>query len=860
MKFKEDRPMKAKAILITALLCAFAGTAHAQWDGNGTSAQGIAIWTALQAAFDAASTDANNPTTITLAGNVTASESDSYLLLSGGRHVVLDLNGHTLSRGLTAATTNGYVIGMANGSLTIRDSGTGGTITGGYNTGNIGCIAVSTNATLTLESGTISGNRITNQGGSAINCSGTVYMTGGTITGNTANTGRDGYEASDLNMCGAIYFSGSSGAALYMSGGAITGNRCGRTTAGAAGITSHLGIGSASVHLSGNYNISGNEQGTYNRATGEWTDLTPSDIHNSPRLAIRIDGPVSPAAPARLILNGSTGGHRETFTSGWATHMGSADPEDYFTLDPASGLGIGIVGGEAHIGTLHAITLADGLTASVTSAAQGKSVTLGGAAAPGTIGGITYATDYIVSYNDGTTDHADRYAADALGNATFLMPDADVTVSSETVGTAVAYIDEDGNEQNCTDFTVVSSSYAFGDYYGTATLGVDDNVERWYAVVGTVSLDKPLMVNGNARLILCDGAALNINADIKFGTAFGGSNHGLTIYGQARQTGTLSVTNTGGAIYVNTFTVNGGTVIATGGTDREGILISGNSYGILTINRGSVTATGAFGVNLNNQGTLTQNGGTLSATGSGIYRAGINNVNATLNILGGTFSATGTDGAYGIYADASDIYATTVTLGWTNPDDRITASSIYLDGDATLQVRDGQTLYADDVPYSGDITASAGDLAGKTLAPYQGAGSGTSAVTARKASFAGVERYWTTFYSATRYALPAGAQAFIMKSDHVLYRIGDGSVIPAGCAVVIMADASALTNRTATGGIVTLTPTSAAEPSVSGNILLGVDSPTAAPSGAYVMSKVGSDFGFFTFTGTIPANKAYYVE
>ena len=105
------------------------------------------------------------------------------------------------------------------------------------------------------------------------------------------------------------------------------------------------------------------------------------------------------------------------------------------------------------------------------------------------------------------------------------------------------------------------------------------------------------------------------------------------------------------AIIVAYVKSNGGTIIATG-TDREGIMISGN--GILTINRGSVTATGAFGVNLNNQGTLTQNGGTLSATGSGIYNAGISNVNATLNILGGTFSATGTDGAYGIYADASD--------------------------------------------------------------------------------------------------------------------------------------------------------------------------------------------------------------
>ena len=495
------------------------------------------------------------------------------------------------------------------------------------------------------------------------------------------------------------------------------------------------------------------------------------------------------------------------------------------------------------------------------------------------------------------------------GTWSFTMPAADATV---TALMGMPYIDENGNEQTCTDFTLVGSSYAFGDDNGTATLGVDDNVERWYAVVGTVSLDKPLNVYGNAHLILCDGAALNINAD-NDGAAFNipaSNGSDFTIYGQAQGIGTLRVTNTRGIggraidIKKNT-TINGGSVIAS--SKGNGIVISGT----LTINRGIVTATGEFeGISVHPDCTITQNGGTLNATsGNNTYYAGIYaHVSSTVNILGGIVTATGTGGAYGIrahasstvnilggivtatgdigiYADDSPVYilggilnatgstygidavnksqqssTTLITLGWTTPDDRITASSIYFDGDATLQVRDGQTLYADDVPYSGDITASAGDLAGKTLAPYQGAGSGTSAVTARKASFAGVERYWTTFYSATRYALPAGAQAFIMKSDHVLYRIGDGSVIPAGCAVVIMADASALTNPTATGGIITITETTAAEPSVSGNILLGVDTPTSAPSGAHVLSKVGDDFGFFTFTGTIPANKAYYVE
>jgi len=68
---------------------------------------------------------------------------------------------------------------------------------------------------------------------------------------------------------------------------------------------------------------------------------------------------------------------KETFTSGWATYMGETDPETCFTLDPDGSYGLGIVGGEAHVGTLHTITLGENVTASVTQAAQGKSVSLG---------------------------------------------------------------------------------------------------------------------------------------------------------------------------------------------------------------------------------------------------------------------------------------------------------------------------------------------------------------------------------------------------------------------------------------------------------------------------------------------------
>ena len=74
------------------------------------------------------------------------------------------------------------------------------------------------------------------------------------------------------------------------------------------------------------------------------------------------------------------------------------------------------------------------------------------------------------------------------------MPAADAVVSTEEYGYAVKYIDADGEEKTCTDFTIVSSDYEFETTGSAASayLGVNDYNEHWYVVVGTVSLDMPL--------------------------------------------------------------------------------------------------------------------------------------------------------------------------------------------------------------------------------------------------------------------------------------------------------------------------------------------------------------------------------
>lgn len=128
------------------------------------------------------------------------------------------------------------------------------------------------------------------------------------------------------------------------------------------------------------------------------------------------------------------------------------------------------------------------------------------------------------------------------------------------------------------------------------------------------------------------------------------------------------------------------------------------------------------------------------------------------------------------------------------------------------------------------------------------------------ALFDGQQRYWCTFCHPTcHYRLPDDAHAFIMKADHALYLLGDGSLVPAGCAVVVIS----------TKGTVKLSKTNeSVSVSTSGNILRGTDDKTPVlslnlPSGkyVYVLSKDTDDnVGFFRFSGNILAGKAYYID
>ena len=142
------------------------------------------------------------------------------IIFRGGT-CTLDLNGYDINRGLTSARNEGQVIIVRNyGDLTIKDSsaksdGTGGTgkITGGYNDGdqdNGGGGIYVESGSLTLESGSITGNKTLKDGGGVYVGSGCTFtLSGGTISGNSSSRNGGGV------YVGGTFTLGSSGIGIW---------------------------------------------------------------------------------------------------------------------------------------------------------------------------------------------------------------------------------------------------------------------------------------------------------------------------------------------------------------------------------------------------------------------------------------------------------------------------------------------------------------------------------------------------------------------------------------------------------------------------------------------------------------------
>ena len=158
--------------------------------------------------------------------------------------------------------------------------------------------------------------------------------------------------------------------------------------------------------------------------------------------------------------------------------------------------------------------------------------------------------------------------------------------------TSTTYREADGTEKTTEGFPVREDSYTWRGRNST------------YIVDRDVNLDHQVEIRDNTTLILNDGCTLNLR-NIKVEKKYT-----LTIYGQDKGTGTVITapdnynrSGIGGAYTdCGTININGGTVIATGGSDPSiglGSAGIGAAYdqpaGTVNINGGTVVATGGAG-------------------------------------------------------------------------------------------------------------------------------------------------------------------------------------------------------------------------------------------------------------------------
>ena len=154
---------------------------------------------------------------------------DAPVKILENKNININLNGHNIDRGLTEATTDGYVIKVnESGTLTIVDNSSekNGKITGGYNNGNGGAIVVD-NGTLNILGGIIGNSKCSNQGGAIYTMgNASVNMTDGVIS-----------NCSSKHNGGGVFINGD--CKFTMSGGTI--DDCHITENGSGGAVFSVG-------------------------------------------------------------------------------------------------------------------------------------------------------------------------------------------------------------------------------------------------------------------------------------------------------------------------------------------------------------------------------------------------------------------------------------------------------------------------------------------------------------------------------------------------------------------------------------------------------------------------------------------
>ena len=529
----------------------------------------ITTWAELQIAL-------KNGGTVKLTQDIADTSNGGELVIPEKVTTVLDLNGYVIDR---KGNGNGNLFWVV-GNLTINDSNPDRThspaisyrnpvggdtvvVKGGVLTGATACAIIGTyDSTITMNGGTVCGNRSYDARGGAIDLTGSVFnMYGGAIVNNyTPESGGAVrvYEGSVFNMYGGkiahntadktgggiyVYNNQSTTSILNMSGGEITEN-----------VSASIGAG-VNIDNRGRLNISG---------TAKIKDNKKGAIENNVWGSIYVSGALEDGAKIGVstYYDPTQNDPQQITFGGYDTYNNGEDPSKYFFSDKGFGVGLvtqGTSAGEVQL-EFHINTWADLQTA----LDQGGTVKLTKDITAGAGDTQLYVNKTVVLDLNGYIINRN--------------------LSSPADGGGVIFVDEPGN------LTITDSrpeaTHSPAIKYKELKTGND------------------VIVNGG---MITGGYSKGYAGGIRFKWSTGTMNGGTIVGNKA--TGEDSFDNAGGVLlYCSDFTMNGGAICGNeaifGGNETNniaaGVSINNRSGRPCNLNVNSGTITANYTNNTNN--------------------------------------------------------------------------------------------------------------------------------------------------------------------------------------------------------------------------------------------------------------------
>jgi hypothetical protein len=596
----------------------------------------------------------------------------SEVEINNNRTVTLDLNGHTLDRGLSSATNYGHALKVISGStLTINDASgdNSGIIKGAY-TGqgggirNYGTIIINggtirdnhsgtkggginnhNGASLTINGGVITNNEAEDGAGIYNEATGTITINNGSITGNTTNR----YGGGGITNYGTLALYGgtvSNNTAIQDGGGIWTDNSLTVSGATIEGNSARDGGGICINHGTAdltNVTISGNTSkdgggiyvysvGTLTFNSGSISDNTTTEyggggIANHGNTTI-IGGFITGNT---AMENGGGIWSGKTLTIKGGTITGNR------TGNGRLGDGVHFYGGTFNLEgnpQIYGNLKTNGQPGTNVFLPSGKKITVSGAFMEGA--DVNIAMENHGVFTTGFTSHntASPVAIFTPDNATFY-----VTLDGEEARlnidlSVVSYVDRAWDSVNRVVTAQVKTCTNFTKLEGSNSNSCTELGDGWYVVYKNVSYKKCLKMVGDVHLILVDGATLNVKDGIYIK-----KDNTFTVYAQEAGLGKIyahpgSGPGIGGMKNKTAghFVVKGGIIDARAGSNRNAGIGGGYDHsGIqsVTIYSGNVKAVG-------------------EDDGAGIGKGKYNNVHEVVTIYDGDVYAEGGDYGAGI--------------------------------------------------------------------------------------------------------------------------------------------------------------------------------------------------------------------